>query len=278
MATNAKVLPRGSGARMLASQSTESNRREALSLYLQSIRPYAGLLSGTLLLITLFVFKGHLIAMVDHEISSISVSGELNKVSAEQVSSKISPWLESSFLMADLNAIKTQVDSLPWVRESTVTRVWPGQIAVGTLEQKPVAIWNSQHYLNASGEVFTPESLDWGQFLPSLKGPDDSAIAARLEVITRLAEVEQLLKPYGFSALAMELKSRGVWEIRLDNGIRVALGTAPFDEKVERLVKVLHGASVETIGRMEAIDTRYPNGLAIQWKQGTSADGRIEQQ
>lgn len=276
MATNAKVLPRGRGARMVSSQSADRSARETLSLYLNAIKPFAGLLTGMVLLIALLLFKGELIGMIDHEISSISVSGELNKVSAEQVSSKISPWLESSFLTADLNAIKEQVDSLPWVRESTVTRVWPGQIAVGTTEQKPVAIWNGQHYLNAFGEVFTPASLDWEQFLPALHGPNDSAVAVRMEVLSRLAEVERLLKPYGLSALAMELKSRGVWEIKLDNHIRVALGTAPFDEKVERLVTVLNGASEETIGRMEAIDTRYPNGLAIKWKQGTSADGRSD--
>lgn len=269
MATNARALSANTAARMSRSKSEESTG--SLRLYLEAIRPYSAILAALFLFVAIVVFKGHLIALVDHEISSISVSGELKKVTPDQVSGKISPWLNTSFLTADLNEIKRQVDSLPWVKSATVSRVWPGQIAVGTTEQKPTAKWNGVQYINAEGELFKPGALDWEQFLPGLVGPETSNIASRAEMLQRLAELNALLSPHHLSAQVLEMKSRGVWELTLSDGIRVALGAPPFEEKVERLAMVLAGASEDNKTRMLSIDTRYPNGLAIEWKEESEA-------
>jgi len=118
MTTNVRTVSAGRRANVSRTQRTQ-NAFE-VKAYLEALRPYSGLLFAVLMILLLVTFKGKLIALVDHQIESVSVHGSLNQVSAQDVSSKISPWLQSSFLTADLVEIKTQVDSLPWVLDSTV--------------------------------------------------------------------------------------------------------------------------------------------------------------
>ena len=250
--TQPKTKPEFSGARWRA--------------FVFGIKPYLGIIGAFVLMALLYAQKSHVIGLIDHQISEISVSGHLNKLTDADISAKLQPWLESSFLTADLDQIKADVQALPWVYQSTVTRIWPGKIIVNAIEQIPVAKWNTTSYLNASGDVFTPEYLDWDEALPTLYGPDASALAVRLDILESLGGLQRLLEPHSLNATQLELKSRGVWEAQLTNGVLVALGKQPFEHKVQRIGAVLSGASTEAVARMETIDTRYPNGLAIKWK------------
>jgi len=71
----------------------------------------------------------------------------------------------------------------------------------------------------------------------------------------------------------LEMNARGSWRLTLSNDIVVALGAPPFEDKIERMAAVLEGASQENQARIKAIDARYPNGLAIEWKASVNTDG-----
>lgn len=264
MSTNVRTSSITRGASVMRDDAAGSGF--SLVDMLKEIKTHLSLVMGLSLMLGLYLSKGYLVALIDHEISEITVQGELRQLSSGDVSSKVSPWLESSFLTADLEEIKAEVDSLPWVYRSTVSRVWPGRITINATEQTPIASWNGDSYLNAAGGVFTPEALTWNAQLPALIGPADSSLATKTEMITRLSELELLLASHQLSLRSLELKARGVWELQLTDGIRVALGAPPFEGKVERIAAVLDGAALDTRQRMQAIDTRYPNGLAIKWK------------
>ncbi|GEM_PF-409239 len=276
MATNVRgsVASRGASFARQNTKAKASGDVSSLVVMLSVFKPYAGILATLFALIVLASFKTELIALVDHNIEQISVHGELNKVDATVISDKISPWLQGSFLTADLNEIKAQVDSLPWVKSSTVSRVWPGEISIGTVEQVPVALWNKGSYLNGDGEVFTPDVLSWEASLPKLVGPANYSVMQKVGVLTQLAALQALVASNGLEIIELHLKPRGVWEATLANGISVELGSPPFDEKVARMIAVLEGASAENQQRMDTIDTRYPNGLAIKWKLDAPVDGR----
>jgi cell division septal protein FtsQ len=67
---------------------------------------------------------------------------------------------------------------------------------------------------------------------------------------------------------------RGAWEVKLSNGIDVTLGhidlagatRKSLDDKLERVGKLLMPKSNVAIDDIERLDTRYPNGIAVQWK------------
>lgn len=252
---------------------------EALSILailgnVKAIRPYLGLIIGLALVLTIYLLRAQLVAFVDHDIEKVSVKGELRHLGRTEVSGVVAPWLGSSFLMADLEGIKSKTLDLPWANSVTVSRKWPAEIVIHVTEQVPVTQWGENAYLNANGEVFKPASLVWTAPLIGLVGPEDSSLVVRQGMLAQVQAVQQLLNEHSeLTMRALEFKARGVWAMTLDDGIRVDLGRPPFDIAIERLVTVLGGAASETRARIEAVDTRYPNGLAIKWASPDQLEG-----
>lgn len=259
----------------MSNASSTSLRAEARTLPAQpmpwleiaaELKAHIGLLLAVCAMLFMYVAKGPLIALVDSKIAEITVQGELQQLSASDVSGKVSPWLDGSFLTADLDAIKAEVESLAWVKAATVRRVWPGQIVINAQEQRPVVSFNEHSYMNAEAQLFAPKAMTWPQALPALLAPSDINVAARQEMLAHMAQLQSLLGEHNLSLSALELKARGVWQLTLADGLEVALGKPPFEDKIERMAAVLNGAIPETRARMAAVDTRYPNGVAIKWK------------
>jgi cell division protein FtsQ len=70
------------------------------------------------------------------------------------------------------------------------------------------------------------------------------------------------------SPRALSLSKRYAWSARLDNGILLHLGRAndraALKARIDRLVSVYPRLASALPGRIEAIDMRYPNGLALK--------------
>jgi len=225
------------------------------------------------LVVVVMTQRQFLLALVDHNIVEIKVFGELNHLSSKQIESRLETYLQTSFLTADLQQLKADVESLPWVYRSTVSRVWPGKISVSVEEQVAVAYWNAGAYLNALGDIFTPAKFVIAGEMPRLSGPESSEQHVRAEMLETLKDLQVLLQAYDLRAAQLQLKPRGVWDVTLDNGILIALGQLPFESKIERLGAVLSNASGDAIDRIEEVDARYPNGVAIKWKEIVVAAG-----
>ena len=217
--------------------------------------------------------KAWLFAAIDHEIEQINIHGQLTNLDVSDVNQKLSGVLGSSFLTADLEQIKQDVESLAWVKHATVSRVWPSKIVLAVDEQYPVAYWNEHSYLNSEGEVFSPEFVDFKLGLPLLKGPEASELQVREELLREIASIRSLLLPHQLEVTELQVDERGGWTMRLSDGIEVALGEQPFHSKIERLGALMKQSPEVAIGRMERVDTRYPNGVAVKWKDVTLAAG-----
>ncbi len=224
------------------------------------------------ILVALVLQKNRIVALIDHEIDLISVQGELNHLGSAEVSERLAGLLNTSFMLADLEAIKQEVLSMPWVHQATVSRLWPGQIQVYIVEQVPVSRWNSASYLNAEGEVFTPDvSLDLS--LPSLAGPEGISADEKRMMLSTLAGLQELLEIYGYRATSLQLEARGAWAMVLENGIRVELGNVPFEDKIDRLGRVLAQTPQQLVSQIKRMDARYPNGVAVEWNELALAEG-----
>ena len=180
----------------------------------------------------------------------------------------------SSFLMADLDGIKAKMEALPWVDYATVTRVWPSGIDLKIKEQVAVSYWNDEAFINKNGVIFQPEYVDKKLSLPVLFGVSDKSPALRIEMLAVLARLQVLLNQYKLGIAELELKPRGVWDVLLDNGISVALGAQPLEEKVHRLGAVFTQRSGIDLENVKRIDARYPNGVAVEWKEQIMLAGR----
>jgi len=101
----------------------------------------------------------------------VEVRGEFRYLQQAELQAAIAPHASSGFFNVDVAAIRSAVEALPWVERAKVRRVWPATLRVNVAEQRPVATWNSDGYLNAAGEAFFPQAGKLPQDLPQLDDP-----------------------------------------------------------------------------------------------------------
>jgi cell division protein FtsQ len=204
----------------------------------------------------------------------IESSGDmpLEKVNALTVRATAVPRIHGNFFTADLTAVRAAFEAVPWVRKAMVRREWPDRLVVKIEEHKALGTWGEDgKLLSQKGDVFTAnlaEAEDDGDLL-EFDGPPGS----EKQVVARLALFRQWFAPIKLEPESLVLSNRYAWTVRLDNGMTVELGRdqgdAVLKERVARLVAVYPQLLDRLQGKIESVDLRYPNGMALK------ADGMV---
>ena len=212
-------------------------------------------------------------------VRSIRIDGDLTHNSVLTIRANAAPRLAGNFFTLDLAAARRAFESVPWVRQAVVKRVWPNRLAVQLEEHRPVALWAepagadakstdplSDRLVNSHGEVFEANLGDVeDDALPTLRGPDGSA-AHMLALLGRLQPVFGALDAH---IEALELSGRGSWRVELDTGAQVELGRGEDDEVIER-TKVFTATLTQVTQRyqrpLQYADLRHNEGYAVRLK------------
>lgn len=177
--------------------------------------------------------------------------------------------IKGNFFTANLDTVRQVFESVPWVRKATIRREWPNRLIVTLEEYMPLGTWGEDgRLLSVRGDVFTANIAEAEEDAKLLEfsGPEGSS----LEVVQRLGDLNQWFASLGLSVEALKLSHRYAWTVTLSNGVRVELGreedSSTMQERVARLVSVYPQLLDRLQDRIENIDMRYPNGLALQAK------------
>lgn len=229
-----------------------------------------------LLIISVLVVneKDRLLQMVDHPVEKISVLGQFSHIDSVLLKEHVGMFIGGGFLSADLEEVKERVEALPWVYQAQVSRVWPGEISLLITEQMPVGYWNDEGFINPLGQLFTPKVVDKEMAIPRLVYPGAAQDAGRLEMYDLYRYIQKELSTTGLKAIVLTQSARGAWDVTLENGIVIALGHIDLDsqhkkyldDKLERVSKLFLAKSDIAFENVKTLDTRYPNGIAIEWK------------
>lgn len=204
----------------------------------------------------------------------IQLEGDLQRNSVATIRANAMPRLAGNFFSIDLDQARAAFESVPWVRQATLRRIWPDRLAVRLAEHQPVALWQgedgNERLVNAQGEVFEANIGDVeDEALPQFGGPEGSA-AQMLAMYGRLAPLfaAQRLEP-----VLLQLSGRGSWSLELDNGASIVLGRGSEDELVERSDRFLRTLGQIT-GRferdLEHADLRHADGYAVRLRGVTT--------
>lgn len=175
----------------------------------------------------------------------------------------LSPLVSHGFFGVEVNGIKNRLTQLSWVSRVTVRRIWPDQVWVTIVEKNPVAQWNGNSLLNATGDTFVPDVSSSALVdLPQLVGPEGK----QGYVLQYYNEINQLLTGLHFSVSRLELTSGRVWNITLSNGMKLTLDHKDFLTRFGHFVKVYPRVVGAHASEIDYVDLRYPNGLAVKWK------------
>lgn len=203
-------------------------------------------------------------------IQSVRIAGEFRHVAQATLEAAIATHLQRGFFQVDVDAVRDAALDLPWVRDASVRRVWPGSLHVAVVERHAVAQWNGADLLEADGTVFHPETMVSGRDLPRLTGPPGSE---RL-VLEHYEWLRAAFAATAVSVRRLDLDERGAWRAVLDGDVALVLGPRPNPDTVRRLAAAWPVVFGTRGAAAQRIDLRYANGFAVAWR--TPGDGTGE--
>ena len=201
---------------------------------------------------------------------TIRIEGDLGHVRRADVVAALQGRLAGTFFNMDIASVQGLFEAVPWVRRAEVRRLWPDRHEVRMEEHVPLARWGQPEegrLVNTFGEVFSVayREADAGiAALPVFSGPAGTA----LEVARSYAAFRSILAPIALEPRIVMLSPRFSWQLKLSNGMAVQLGRETEKDRVaERLTRfaAIYPQSLAPLSRrLDYVDLRYPNGLALR--------------
>lgn len=218
----------------------------------------AGILAGMAILAACLGALYWMLLPQHFPLTRIDLKGNFERTSKAQLEAAL-PRMSGNFFAADLAEVRASVERLPWVRHVAVRRVWPGRLEISIEEHVALARWGTgdemSALVNTHGERFAAKT---DQALPLFIGP----AGTQAEVARRYARFNEIVAPLGTRIERVALSARHAWQLRLANGLHLALGRDAdlAENRLRRFVEVYPTVN----NKNEYVDLRYPNGFAVR--------------
>lgn len=219
-------------------------------------------LMGAFALFLLAFLQGEAESRGWFSIAEIELEGEFDRISKPELLSVYDELLGQSLLFSSVEDISLQASEPAWVDSVTVRKLWPNKLHFVITEEMPVANWRAGQIITAQGEVISP-LVSSGLPLPYLLGP----VGMSRHVLEQFRLVSQVLASSDLKVKTLELEERGAWNIYFTNGLLVKLGRDEILSRLQRFIAVYKSDLSGRMARVDAIDARYPHGVAVIWKK-----------
>jgi len=187
----------------------------------------------------------------------------VNRSSQQEVQALLFPLVNHGFFTVNVDFIKDRLLQMPWISELYVRRVWPDQVEVTLVEKKPIARWNNKTLLSERGELFSPKNEAHSSGLPQFAGPAGQQVF----MLKYYSDMNRLLIPLRAKISYLELTPFFTWKLTLNNGITMQIGHKDILTRLNHFVKVYPKIVGDRAADVDYIDLRYPNGVAVRWKE-----------
>ncbi len=221
------------------------------------------LVVGSLLLLA-YSALNYALQLPVFKLRTVQLTNTPQHVDVNQVSRLVKRVVGGSFFTVDLEQTRRTFEQLPWVRKVGVRRQFSWGLEVTLEEHVPIARWNNTSLVNTYGEVFEGEI---SSTLPEFYGEaDTSALVAGMYV-----DLNQQLGSVQRSIVKINLSPRFSWQLKLDNGMVLALGREQMKQRLARFVAVYPYSLATMTSKVNYVDLRYRNGFSVS--QVSSASG-----
>lgn len=197
----------------------------------------------------------------DKPISSFALLGTPSYTTNADIREMILKMGElKGFFGQDVNMIREQIQSMPWVKGAVVRKIWPNRLSIVVSEYQPIAYWNGDQFLSSDGVVFKlPADKLKNTTMPRLFGPDYKSS----EVLEAWYKIYKELESRKLALKSVSIDERGAWEITLDNDIRLKLGRGEWKTKIDNFVTIYPQIEIPENKRIDYVDLRYKVGASV---------------
>lgn len=203
-------------------------------------------------------------------VRAMRFQAEFRNVSREQLAAAVAEAVRGNFLQLDLDVVKARAESLPWVYQAEVRRRWPRDLVIRIHEQQWVARWNDDAWVNDAMQAVRVQGGELPTDVPQLAGPE----GAQALVYERFHAFGRLLAYADLRIRRLTLSARRTWRIELTNGLRLVLGRAQPDKKLERFARAYARTLAPQAAMIRTVDLRYTNGFAVETARGRAVGAR----
>lgn len=223
-----------------------------------------GLVAFVILSFILLLLSNKLSDSARFPIKVVNIVGAKH-IDHEAMQQSLAPLVSGGYFGVDVENIKERLLKISWISEVSVRRIWPDQVFVQITEKKPVARWNENSLLSSVGDLFIPETGTSPGDLPHFYGPEGKQIF----MMQYYEKMNQILMPLHYKVARLEWTPAHLWNVTLDNGMKLTIGHKDFLTRFSHFVKVYPKIIGNRAADIDYVDLRYSNGLAVRWKSET---------
>ncbi|MDD2700422.1 MAG: cell division protein FtsQ/DivIB [Sideroxydans sp.] len=227
------------------------------------LRGIANVLFGFSVLLMIYGMVRYVAQLPAFSLQAVALATTPQRVDVAQLEEVVRDQVRGNFFTVDLAETRAAFQQLPWVRSVSVRRKFLWQLEVQIEEHVALARWNKTALVNTYGELFEAQS---DETLPEFSGEQENSL-----VVARMyGELEQELQPMQKHIAQLDLSPRMTWQVKLDDGMELALGREAMRERLARFVKVYPYSVAVRMPNARRVDLRYRNGFAVQQPQGAA--------
>ncbi|MEW5904626.1 MAG: cell division protein FtsQ/DivIB [Pseudomonadota bacterium] len=227
------------------------------------LRGIANVLFGFSLLLMLYGALRYVAQLPAFSLQAVVLAQAPQRVPVDQVEELVHSAIRGNFFTVDLAQVRDAFQQLPWVRSVSVRRKFPWQLEVTLEEHVALARWNKHALVDTHGEVFAAQT---DEVLPEFFGADENAVL----MARTYAELGETLQPMQRQIVQLTLSPRMAWQVKLDDGMELALGREAMRERLARFVQVYPYSVAVRMPNARRVDLRYRNGFAVQQTAGAA--------
>ncbi len=206
-------------------------------------------------------------------INQLKIKGRFQHLEPAKIENVIAEQELGNFFSIELRAIEKQVEQLAWVQNAEVRREWPDTLLIEVEEQRPVMRWGETAWVNSQGKVVELPNDDGLSAPITLNGhPRDARI-----MLERSLQWRELLAESGLELSGMRLSESHAYELELveagaDKSFALQLGRRDVLARLQRFLMLYNTELNTATKRLQRVDARYPDGLAIKAKPMTDKE------
>lgn len=212
--------------------------------------------------------KTRLENLMNRPIAGVSVESEFKYIAQQQTQQLVEQHLSPTFLELDMLGLKNALEANPWIDKVIIARTWPDKLLVRIQEQKPIARWGTEGFINMRGEIVRVSDAARLTALPVIDCEERYAA----EVMQQYQVIKNIVAGNGFTPVRLTLDKTLAWTLEFTPALTIRLGREKTLEKLQNIAKILRTELSREVTRMSQIDMRYDNGFAVTWKDAPLAE------
>ncbi|MDH4285610.1 MAG: cell division protein FtsQ/DivIB, partial [Gallionellaceae bacterium] len=206
----------------------------------QSLNRLSSVLMSVSLLLVLYGALHYTLHLPVFPLRVLELDDVPQRVDLAEIEAVARTEVRGNFFTADIERIRRSLEKLHWVRKASVRRNFPWGIEVKLEEHEVLAHWNGSSLVNTHGEVFTPSRLSMARL--SEAGPALPKFYGLLDTAPEIAQMYRVLgeqvAPLGWKIAQISLSPRRAWQLRIDNGMVLELGSEQVEQRLARFAAI----------------------------------------